>query len=394
MLTDTKARNAKFKEKTYQLHDFNGLYIEIQMSCRKVWRYHFYMPNGKDGRYTIGNYPDVSLQDARRIRDEVWALCRQEINPNQRKKELKHIKALENYNTFEAISKEWMLENKKNWSDSYALKAQQILAGDVWPTIGEKPIKDITSAEILAIMQVAKNRNATTIANKIRQLSSAVFCYAIRTLRAEYDVAAPLKGAIIQKATEHAKCLTESELKKLYQLLAACDSHRSTVIAIELLAITFTRTTELRSAEWAEIDFKNGLWTIPAERMKKKRTHVVPLPKQAITLLVELKEITGYSQYLFPSTQSKEGFMGRSTINNALERMGFNVGDISGHDFRATASTWLLEADFESSWVDMQLAHSAASKTEAAYNHARYLKQRKDMLQWWADKIDFFKLQT
>lgn len=391
MLSDTKVRNAKFKEKTYQLHDFNGLYIEIQMSCKKVWRYHFYMPNGKDGRYTIGKYPDVSIQDARRIRDEISTFCRQGINPNQRKKELKNQKLLEDMNTFEAISKEWMFENKENWSGSYALKAEQILAGDVWPIIGFKPIRNITSADILLIMQTAKNRNATTIANKIRQLCSAVFCYAIRTLRAEYDVAAPLKGAIIQKATEHAKCLTESELKKLYQLLAACDSHRPTIIAIELLAITFTRTTELRAAEWLEIDFKNELWTIPASRMKKKRTHVVPLPKQALSLLLELKEITGYSKYLFPSTQSKEGFMGRSTINNALERMGFNVGDISGHDFRATASTWLLEADFEESWVEMQLAHSSRSKTEAAYNHAQYIKQRREMLQWWANKLDFFK---
>lgn len=381
-LSDTKARAARPRDKSYKLTDDQGLYLDVLPSGRKVWRYRFWL-DGSDGRYTIGEYPAISLQEARKLRDEARVMCQQGINPSKRKKDEKKASSDER-GRFGWVAQQWIAENSPRWSPQYLAKTQSVLSSDILPAIGEMPIRAITSAHVLSIINAAKQRGSPTIAAKSRQICSAIFCYAIPNLWADYDVAAPIRGAIARRQTEHARCLSDAELKSIFKNLASHGS-RQMVIAIELLAMLFVRTTELRAAEWSEFDMDSALWVIPAERMKKRRAHSIPLPSQAMALLHELRMINGEGRYLFPSRQSKAGCMGQTSINTTLSKLG--IDNVSGHDFRATASTWLLEADFEESWVEMQLAHQTKNKTTAAYNHARYLSQRRVMLQWWADKL-------
>lgn len=392
-LSDSKIRGAKPKEKRYQLSDIDGLYLDILVSGTKVWRYRFYLA-GKDGRATIGEYPAWSLADARAARDDLEKLVKRGINPNEHKRAVAEQVAAQA--TFEAVAREWLDKYRARVSDNYAAVLLGRLESNVFPVLGSIPIADVSSADVLRVMRACEQRGAVTIALKCRGYISQVMCYAVSTLRAAYDVAAPVKGAVIAKPTQNATAHSTDTLIQLFERLPATLSRRQTVIALKMMMIVFTRTTELRAARWSEFDMDAAIWRIPVERLKTRKqrkmqgigSHDIPLPRQFVALLDELRKITGWSEYLFQSSQSKSGYMGLSTINHCILELGFDVAFMTGHDFRATASTHLREMGYPRAFIEAQLAHSKGDQTDSAYDHAQYMTKRREMLQAWADHLE------
>lgn len=392
-LTDTKCRNAKPLEKAYKLQDGQGLYLEVRTTGVKVWRYRYWLTPQKDGIYTIGEYPGVTLSDARRERERVRELVKTGQNPTQVRKNERWLQMDENIQTFKLVAEEWMESNVAHWSATYARQVKRSLDLDVFPKIGTMPIKSVTSAHLLKIIKEVEGRGANSIAVLIRQWSGQIYRYAIATLRADSDPSSALYGAIKRKPVRHNPPLPKEDISAFLLNLEKYGGFVTTKIAIKLMMLTFLRTVELRNAQWSEFDFGSKEWRVPADRMKMKRQmlpgecHIVPLSRQAIELLEELKQYTGGRPHLFPNVRRPRECMTSTTINAALDSMGYG-GRFSGHGFRSTASTLLHEMGWRSAIIERQLAHAERNKVAAAYNHAEYLPERREMMQAWADWID------
>lgn len=392
-LTDTKARNAKPAEKPYQLQDGMGLYLDVRPSGAKYWRYRYWFNPKKAGIYTIGEYPAVSLADARREREWAREHVKQGLNPTTAKEAERLHQMGEHANTFKVIAQEWIEQNRAHWSANYLRQVETFLDKDVFPKIGSTPIRMVTSARLLAIIREVEKRGAQSIAVLIRQWSGQIFRFAIATLRADNDPTSALYGAIRRAPVRHNPPLAKDEIPRFLNLLGEYGGYRGTVIALKLMLYTFVRTVELRKAEWTEFDLDAAEWRVPADRMKMKKqmkvgeSHIVPLSRQAVELLTELKTISGGRQYLFPNLRTPKECMTATTINQALKRMGY-AGKFSGHGFRSTASTLLHEMGWRSELIERQLAHAERDKVKAAYNHAEYLPERREMMQAWSDWID------
>lgn len=387
-LTDTKIRNAKPGNKPVTLNDGNGLYLDIRPTGAKIWRYRYWLTPEKDGRYTIGEYPTVSLSEARRERERIRELVKQGLNPTHEKKTEKMRQSHERANTFEAVSREWLEKRKDKWTPYSHKQATNCLEQNAFPKIGRLPIRNVTAAHLLEILQTMEKRGAETYALQLRQWCSAIFRHAVVTLRADGDPAAALKGAIRRPQIKHSKPMSADQIGDFKARLTKYGGNRTTVIAMRLMLYTFVRTVELRKASWAEFEIDSAEWKIPPERMKKRRLHIVPLARQAIALLDELKSITGAGVWLFPNFRRPDDVMSATTINRALEHMGYASGLWTGHDFRATASTQLHEMGFRPDVIELQLAHVEENKTKAAYNHAEYMTERRELMQDWADWVD------
>ena len=389
-LTDLAARNAKPKEKQYKLSDAEGMYLLVKPNGSKLWRWKYRIA-GKEYHFAIGEYPSISLLEARKARDDARSLVKQGVHPSHQRKTERLATHAEHANTFEAIAKEWIAQKKPRWTPYYLLQVERFMAANVYPKIGSFPIRQVTSAHLLDILRTVESRGAASVAVNLRQWCGAVFRYAISTLRAETDLAHALKGAIHKPPTRHSKPLNSAELKRLIGSIDEKGGWVTTKIAVRLMMLTFLRTTELRAAEWREIDLENALWRVPAERMKMKDEHLVPLSKQSVGLLRQLHELTGSQGYLFPNTRRPKACMTGTTINRALERMGFagkeGIG-FSGHGFRSTASTMLNEAGYRADVIERQLAHAERNRVRASYNRAEYLPERIAMMQAWADMVD------
>lgn len=389
-LTDAKIKNAKPSEKPVKLADQGGLYLLIHPNGSKLWRYKFRIA-GKEGVFSIGAYPEITLAEARIEHGKARDLVKQGVNPtHSRQAEMLAVHA-SNANTFEAIAKEWIDKKTPGWTPYYLRQVTRFFASDVYPAIGNLPIRQVTAAHILAILQKAEKRGAKTVAMNIRQWCGAVFRYAVATLRADVDPAAALKGAVQRDPVKHSKPLTKAEVAKLFKALDEHGGYRTTVIALRLIMLTFVRTIELRAAEWSEIDLDGAVWRIPGERMKMRELHIVPLSCQAVELLRELHKLTGNQKWLFPNYRRPDSCMTGTTINAALKRMGFAGKDgigFSGHGFRSTASTMLHEAGYRTEVIERQLAHAERNKVKASYNQAEYMPERITMMQQWADMAD------
>lgn len=385
-LTDTKIRTAKPLDKPYQLQDGNGLYLDVRPSGAKIWRYRFWLTPKKDGRYTIGEYPGISLADARREREWAREQVKQGRNPTLIKDTAKLAVLGDAENTFRSVSNEWYERKCITWAEKTQIVNHGFLDKHILPAIGKIPIKDVKAAHILALMRQLERDDKAYSAGKVRQICSAIFCYAVATLRCEVDPAAALKGAVIQKPVTHASPVGTDDIK---QLLASLNHYGSPVmrIAIRMLIMTFVRQQELRLARWDDFNFERAEWSIPKEIMKKRREHRVPLCSHVIALLEELKLHTGEKEYLFPSPSKPGQVIAKTTINRAIEYLGFASGEITGHDFRATASTMLHEEGFRPEVIEAQLAHQQQNRTAAAYNHAQYMKERREIMVWWGDFI-------
>lgn len=387
MLTDTAIRNAKSADKDYSLADAIGLRLLVRSSGAKLWQYRFRIA-GKASIFSIGAYPAVRLSDARKAAAEAREQVAQGINPAQARKTLQLTQHQELATTFQGVSEEWIKLKKLGWTPYYLRQITRFFASDVYPVIGSMPIRQVTAAHILAILKKAEARGAESVAINLRQWIGAVFRYAVSTLRADVDPAAALKGAITKPKTEHAKALSKEEIAKLSVALEKHGGYPVTRIALKLLMLTMVRTGELRQAEWLEFDLDHAEWRVPAERMKMREIHIVPLSRQSVALLTELKMLTGGNKYLFPNIRQPKICMTGTTINRALERMGFTAIGFSGHGFRATASTMLNEMGYRSDLIERQLAHADRNKVRASYNQAEYLPERQAMLQRWADVCD------
>lgn len=387
-LSDSTIRNAKPSEKPLKLKDTNGLYIEIKPNGSKLWRYR-YRIGGKENVYAIGKYPNIGLADARTEREKARKLVKQGIHPAHNRQLALSTQIAENENTFKTIAIEWMEAKKvkKGWTPYYANQVKHVMETDVFPHVGTLPIRNITSAHMLTILERIEKRGAHTVALLARQWSSAVFAYAIGKRKTDNDPMYILRGTIERPKVQHNKPLQQKEIPIFLRKLEEYGCRRETYIATRLLMLTFVRTGELRAATWDEFDFDNAEWRIPAHRMKMRDEHIVPLSVQSVKLLNELKSLTGHQKWLFPNVRRPLTCMTATTLNRVIERLGY-AGKFSAHGFRGTASTILNEFGYMPDAIERQLAHSPRNKVRATYNQAQYLQDRRTMMQEWANFID------
>jgi integrase len=388
-LTTKKIDNAMPKKKPYRLFDGNGLYMEVTTSGGKYWRFKYRFDN-KERRIAFGVYPDVSLQDAREKRDEARKQVAAGINPSMDKKDKRRMAAIKAENTFEAITREWHELNKENWHTVYGTHILHRLEQDIFPQIGKMPIANIKPLHLLDALRLIEKRGAGEVARRTLQYCSQVFRYAIITERAERNPALDLKGALKPMRHGHYAALDMEEIPSFLQALNRNDArlYSQTRDAVMLLMLTFVRTGELIKAQWSEFNFETAEWVIPAERMKMRRPHIVPLSKQALAILQEQKKLTGHWSNVFPNQAHPKKHMSNNTILGALKRLGYK-GRMTGHGFRALAMSTIKEKlGYRHEVVDRQLAHAPANKVDAAYDRAKFLSERKKMMQEWADYLD------
>ncbi|MGG1949008.1 integrase arm-type DNA-binding domain-containing protein [Trinickia sp. NRRL B-1857] len=385
-LTDVAVRAAKPREKAYKLADGHGMYLEVMPSGAKYWRLK-YRIDGKEKRAALGVYPNVSLLEARKERDKIKESVRAGLDPTHEKRRLKLERTLDRANLFEAVAREWHDKQKVGWTEKHANRVWKMIENELLAPLGARPIREISAPELLAVMRTIESRDALDISHRCLQTASQIFRYAIATGRADRDPAPDLRGALKTRAVVHMKRIGESELPELMQKIATYDGDLQTRLALQLLALTFVRTVELRNAEWSEIDEVKAEWRIPAAKMKMRSEHIVPLSTQALAVIKQLRELNGNWALLFPSRSNARKPISENTVLYALYRLGYH-SRMTGHGFRGLASTILNENGFNSDWIERQLAHTEQNSVRAAYNHAQYLPERRRMMQWWGAYLE------
>ena len=412
-LTDTAIRNAKpgitrdGKEtgKPYKMGDAGGLYLEVAPSGGKWWRLK-YRFDGKEKRLSLGVYPDVPLatqsridektgkkitiKGARTLRDDARELLAAGIDPGENRKAAKAAKTDRAANSFEVIAREWYAKNSPAWASNHGERIIQRLERDVFPWIGGKPIADITAPDLLTVLRRIESRGALETAHRALGNCGQIFRYAIATGRAERDPSPDLRGALPPAKEKHLAAITDP--KAVAELLRAMDDYQGAFVtkcALRLAPLVFVRPGELRKAEWAEFDMDKAEWNIPAERMKMREPHLVPLSVQAVAILRELHALTGEGRYVFPGARTNGRPMSDNAILAALRRMGFAKDEMSGHGFRAMARTILDEVlQVRPDFIEHQLAHAVRDPNGRAYNRTAHLVERRKMMQLWADYLD------
>ncbi|WP_245732472.1 tyrosine-type recombinase/integrase [Solimonas aquatica] len=387
-LTEIQVRTAKPQEKAKRLFDGGGLYLEVSPAGGRWWRLK-YRFEGKEKRLSLGVYPEVSLKDARSRRDEARKLIAAGIDPSADRQADRARKAEAGANSFEALAREWIERQATKWTQDYRDTILRRLERNVFPWLGVRPVADIKAPEVLATLRRIEARGAVETAHRANQVCSAVFRYAVATGRAESDPTTSLKGALPPWRKEHHASITEP--KAVGELLRAIYGYQgtfTTACALKLAPLLFVRPGELRRAEWAEFDLDGAEWRIPAEKMKMRAPHIVPLSAQAVAILRELQRLTGKARYLFPGERSRHRPMSENTVNAALRRLGYSSEQMTGHGFRSMASTLLNEQGWHRDAIERQLAHGERNSVRAAYNYAEHLPERRKMMQSWADYLD------
>lgn len=401
MLTDAKVRTLKPKEKSYRILDAERLYIEVRPTGKKIWRFKYTL-HGKEGTISFGEYPAVSLVQARKLKDEAKAKLATGLNPSQEKKKERMEKQLKVKNTFKAIAEEFVAEKMKYKSEDYIKRFMTCMEKDVYKEIGNLPINEVTSAHVLNIMKNTVQRvqnqpnygTGEAAANLCRRFIGLVMRYAIVTLRTDNDPTYAVKDAIESPEVEHARPLEKHEKTALMEKLKTYGGTTTVRNAIQAMLYSMLRTAEIRRMEWGFVDFEEKIIKFPKasrklkqERtMKKNRVHIVPMSFQLLELMQQQKAITGDQKYVFASPYKRDCMLSRTAINKMLTYVG--LSQITAHDFRATASTDLNGKGYKSDWIEAQLAHADDNKTRASYNHAKYLADRRKMMQDWADMVD------
>jgi len=389
-LSDAKAKAAKVPEgkKQIKLADGGGLYLLVKPSG-KYWRLD-YRFGDKRKTMAVGVYPQISLKDARAKREAAKKLLEQNIDPSQAKQqERREARTKQQSVTFEGVAKEWMGKNKVKWVPDYTTRIQNWLNNDILPWIGSLPIDEIKAVDVLAVLRKAESRGTITTAHKLRSIIGQVFRYAVATARIGSDPSRDLRGALTPKVVKHRATITDT--KRIGELLRAMQCFEGTFVVRAALLLTpylFVRPGELRQAEWSEIDLEKAEWRIPAEKMKMRSMHIVPLCKQAVAILADLQKLTGSGRYVFPSIRTAARPMSNNTVNATLRRLGYEKSEICAHGFRGMASTLLHEQEWPSDVIERQLAHQEGSDVKRAYNHAQHLPERIKMMQHWADYLD------
>jgi len=388
-ITDTAIRRAKARNKPYKMFDAAGLFLLVSPNGGKWWRFKYRFA-GKEKLLSLGTYPDVSLKDARDRRDQERKKLAVQVDPSVNRKAVKAAWTNNQANSFEVIAREWIEKKSSIWSPANTTKTTRRLEVDVFPWLGDRPITEIMPSELLSILRRTEKRGAIDTAHRILQTCGQIFRYAIATGRAMRDPTPDLRGALQQVKGNHFSAITEP--KAIGALLRSMHDYQGSVMircALKLAPLVFVRPGELRKAEWTEIDFKNATWNIPAERMKMKEAHIVPLSLQAIDILKELQPLTGKGRYLFPSPRSSQRPMSDNAVLSAMRRMGIGKEEMTGHGFRAMARTVLDEVlHVRPDYIEHQLAHAVRDPNGRAYNRTAHLPERRKMMQDWADYLD------
>jgi integrase len=393
-LSDVKARNAKPRQKSYKLTDAGGLYLLVASAGGKYWRFD-YRYDGKRKTLALGTYPEISLLDARSRLCEARKAIAHGIDPGEQKKALKKVQA-DIKNSFEVVAREWHGKNKTAWTPGHADTLNERLERDVFPWLGQQPIDNIKAPDVLRVLRRVESRGAIETAHRIKTVCGQVFRYAVATGRADSDPTAALKGALPLRKVKHRAAITEPN--KFGDLLRAIDGYEGSFVvkcALQIQALTFVRPGELRHAEWSEIDLDAAQWNIPAEKMKLRLPHIVPLSSQAVDILKELKPLTGVGRYVFPNGRGLARPLSDNGVLVALRTMGFTKDQMTGHGFRAAARTILDEVlNQRVDLIEQQLAHAVKDPNGRAYNRTAHLPARREMMQLWADYLDSLKAGT
>lgn len=404
MLSDSKIKTLKPTEKMYRILDAERLYIEVRPSGKKIWRFKYTL-NGKEGTISFGEYPSVSLADARKRKEDAKALLAKGINPVEDRNQKEEEKRAATNNSFKAVTEEFIKEKMKYKSEGYVDRFKGAMELDIYKIIGNKPIKEVNSADVLQIMKntmerIKKQDNFATgeaAANLNRRFIGLVMRYAIVTLRTDTDPTYAVKEAIESPQVEHARPLEPHERTTLRTNIDTYRGSSTVRNATLTLLYSMLRTIEVRKMEWPFVHFDDRIIKFPRssrrrrqERsMKMDRVHIVPMSDQLYEILKDQYAITKGQKYVFASPQKRDCMISRTTLNKMLTYIGLN--DVTAHDFRATASTLLYEKGYEEAWIEKQLAHAEQNRTKASYDHSQHLDARRKMMQDWADIVDSWK---
>lgn len=389
LLTDVKCRNAKCSKNltVSKLHDGGGLYLWTFPNGKKYWRLRFWQ-DGSEKSLAIGPYPQIGLGAARKKRDSIQSQRTQGIDPSAARKAEKQAKLVARAGSFEIVALEWFEKQRHTWVASHVQDIERRLRGNILPVLGARPIHQIEAPELLAAIRKIEARGSYDLAHRVLQVCGQVFRYGIATGMCSRDLSRDLRGALTPHVKQHQAAVRPEELPALVRAISGYDRLGSSQVrlALQLLMLTFVRTGELIGATWDEFDLENAVWCIPAERMKMRAEHIVPLATQTIAKLAELKPLSGYSRFILPGRNAAKT-LSNGAMLMALKRLGY-AGKMTGHGFRAVASTVLNEQGFRSDVIERQLAHCERNAVRGAYNRAEYLKERKRMMQWWADYVE------
>jgi integrase len=388
-LTDTACKNARPKAKAYKKADSGGLYLHVMPNGSRYWRLK-YRFGGKEKCLACGVYPEISLSTAREKRAVARKLLMEGTDPSSAKRGNRQLTALNAASTFEAVAREWHERNIERWTPRYAENILHRLEMDIFPVIGKRPVADISPVSVLDALRKIEKRGAKEMTRRAAQYCGQIFRYAVVTGRADRNPTADLKGALKPVRHGHFAALEPKDLPEFLHTLERNDARLFvlTRLAIRLMLLTFVRTGELINATWEEFDLVGAEWSIPAERMKMRKPHIVPLSKQAVAILRQLQTMNGNYQWVFASPTKPRRHMSNNTILKALERLGYK-GRMTGHGFRALAMTTIKEKlKYPHEVVDRQLAHAPRNKVDAAYDRTKFLDERRKMMQAWADYAD------
>ena len=383
-LSEVTIRAAKPRERPYKVYDEKGLYLLVKPGGGRLWRFKF-VHGGVEKLLSLGIYPDVPLKLARERRDEARKQVAAHVDPALKRRVERSARA----HIFSAVAEEWLQTKKDSLSESTWNRDRDQLVKLVGPYLGNRPIAEIEAPELLAVLKRLEKKGVLDTAHRVRAVCGRVFRYAIATGRATRDISADLKGALAPKGTQSYAAITDPN--KVGQLLRAIedyDGQSTTQAALKLASYLFVRPGELRGAEWPEFDLERCEWRIPAERMKMREAHVVPLARQALEVLCELQTRTGEGRFVFPAIGKRDRPLSENTLNAALRRLGYSKDEMTAHGFRSIASTLLNEQGWHPDLIELQLAHKERNKVRAAYNRAQRLEERRKMMQAWADYVD------
>ena len=382
-LTARQVDTSKPKDKPYKLSDGGGLYMLVNPNGSRYWRLKYRIA-GKEKLLALGVYPDITLAEARQKRADAKKVLAAGGDPGQEKQEEKQAKEQAVANSFERLAMEWHSHKSTSWSEGYAEHLLMYLKKDIFPFIGQKAITDISQVEMLNVLRKMEQRGVLDKLKKTRQACRQIFTYAIITGRAEHNPVSDLAGALKSPKQQHYPHLLVDQIPDFLRALSEYSGSTITRNATRLLMLTGLRTIELRASEWVDIDFDKGVWNVPAERMKMRRPHLVPISTQVRELLEEIHQLTGRGKYVFPGRNDAGKPMSEASINQVIKRIGYD-GKATGHGFRHTMSTILHEQGYNTAWIETQLAHVDKNSIRGTYNHAQYLDGRREMLQWYAD---------
>jgi integrase len=389
ILFATTVTNAKPQARDYKLSDGGGLYLLVRPNGAKLWRLNYrYLEKGRT--LAFGAWPAVGLADARARRDEARRLLAAGIDPSHQQKVDAARARVEENDTFKTVAKEWTAKNEREGMAEITLGKIRWLLDKAYPKIGNRPVAKITAQEVLTVLRAVEATGRYESARRMRSVLSRVFRYAIATTRAERDPASDLRGALIVPKAKHLAAITTANgAGELMRAIEGYTGHAITLFGLRLSAHLFVRPGELRHAEWSEFEFDKAVWSIPAEKMKMRRPHRVPLSTQVLDLFEQLWELTGTGKYCFPSFRSDARPMSENTVNAALRALGFSQEQMTAHGFRAMAATLLNETGrFHPDAIERQLAHMETNGVRRAYTRGEYWDERVTMMQFWSDELD------